>query len=561
MKFNFQVFKIKSTNKLLVLSIFLFCLLAVSVLKNISYPLFWADESMTAIGAERVLEYGYPKVHDGKNVFYDLRNSNPTLGINAKDDSYIGGAGWGQYYYGVIGYMLADKIDNIYFKTGVFRATFALVGLIGLLLFAFFLSKFFPDKFNRYLFISLFFLLELMSISLALLLREVRYYSLVIFLSSIIIGLYLNFRFYKPFNKFLFVSIEILSLCLLFVTFAPVFFISILTIGLSELIIGVFQYSKSDLRSSIKKVLPVMLSLIISLIIISPLVFYFKTFEISNAMSAFNGFNSKMYWNNMFTSISYFAKHELLWLALIMKLLLILNSKNFLMQGFSLFKISCFLTLFFIVSLFTIAKIPNFIFTRYIIYLQPILSIIVILDFLILLDLNSENGVKCFGIRNVLPLIIFCAFFIYLGFSNFKNIKSHIFELTHIYKGPLDYTIPFIKESFKKTDTLVIAANYEETSYMYYLKSKVVVGLVGNNILEDAKLNPHIIAFRSTWTEFAYVFDEYGKRAVFNRFNFSVFDFPFNNIPELNSELSMPHQFETKVWYEQDGITNLYLRK
>src|SRR5690242_19677057 len=37
-----------------------------SVFGHISYPLFWADESMTAMGTERVLQYGYPKVHDGK---------------------------------------------------------------------------------------------------------------------------------------------------------------------------------------------------------------------------------------------------------------------------------------------------------------------------------------------------------------------------------------------------------------------------------------------------------------------------------------------------------------
>jgi hypothetical protein len=41
----------------------------VSLFKNISYPLFWADESMAVMGGVRVLEYGYPKVHDGKNVF------------------------------------------------------------------------------------------------------------------------------------------------------------------------------------------------------------------------------------------------------------------------------------------------------------------------------------------------------------------------------------------------------------------------------------------------------------------------------------------------------------
>jgi len=38
----------------------------ISLFKHISYPLMWADESMTAVGAQRVFEFGYPK------VFYTL---------------------------------------------------------------------------------------------------------------------------------------------------------------------------------------------------------------------------------------------------------------------------------------------------------------------------------------------------------------------------------------------------------------------------------------------------------------------------------------------------------
>ena len=129
--FKFSEFKIRHTGKLRFLSLVLFCLLVFSVFKNISYPLFWADESMTAMGAERVLEYGYPKVHDGKNVFYDLNHPDKKLGINEKDDAYVGGAGWGQYYYGIIGYKLAETTSDIYFKTALFRATFAFAGLLG----------------------------------------------------------------------------------------------------------------------------------------------------------------------------------------------------------------------------------------------------------------------------------------------------------------------------------------------------------------------------------------------------------------------------------------------
>src|SRR4029079_14307060 len=102
--YDYADFKAKHANTFVIATVILGCLLLFSVLKNISYPLFWADESMTAIGTERVLQFGYPKVHDGKNVFYDLRHSNPTLGINEKDDAYVGGAGWGQYYFGIAGY-------------------------------------------------------------------------------------------------------------------------------------------------------------------------------------------------------------------------------------------------------------------------------------------------------------------------------------------------------------------------------------------------------------------------------------------------------------------------
>ena len=198
--YNYQVFKDKHAAKILIIAAVLFLLFIFCLFKNISYPLFWADESMTAIGSERVIQFGYPKVHDGKNVFYDLRHSNPKLGIN-EEDAYIGGTGWGHYYYGVIGYKLTEKFDDLYLKTGVYRTSFAIIGLAGLLLLAFLISRFFEDRFTKYAFFSLFIFFELISISLLLLMREVRYYSLTLFLCSLIVGLYITYRFYKPFNK------------------------------------------------------------------------------------------------------------------------------------------------------------------------------------------------------------------------------------------------------------------------------------------------------------------------------------------------------------------------
>ena len=559
--FNYDKYKAANANKFLIIAILLFCIFLLSVFKNISYPLFWADEGMTAIGSERVLEYGYPKVHDGKNVFYDLKHSNPKLGISEKDDAYVGGTGWGQYYFGTIGYLLAEETDDIYLKTALYRTTFAIIGILGLLLIGFFISKIFPDNFSRFAFITLFLLLELMSVSLAMLLREARYYSLVMFLSCLIIGMYSSFRFYKPFNKIVFICIESIALWMLFFTFSPVYFIIILTVAISELIIFVYQSFISGFISSAKKALPVICSLAIALIGVYPFLSYFKTFEISKAMNEFCGYNNLMYWDNFKIVFDYFKKFELLFFAIILKIFLVFHIKKILNKKSALFYISNFLTLFFIVFIFAIGRIPNFIYTRYIIYLQPILAIIIILDFFIILQLFSINSNNLINNKILLLVILFSGLFIYTLSSNFKYIKGHIYEISHQYKGPLDYTIPFIQEQFPRTDTLVIATNYEETSYMYYLKCKVAVGFVGNNLSEDSLITPDIIVYRKSYEKYKNVFLQYFKKSKYQAEIFPVYDNPVNNIPEFNFIPSLNHQFKTLLPENDDYAVWIFVKK
>ncbi len=535
-------FKKRNTNKILILSIILFFLFLISLFKNISYPLFWADESMTAMGSERVLEFGYPKVHDGKNVFYDLRNSNSQLGINEKDDAYIGGAGWGQYYFGTIGYKIVSQTNDIYLKTGIYRITFASVGLLGLILIGFFISRFFPDKFIKYVFISVYIFMELISISLVLSLREVRYYSLVIFLTCLIIGLYTNFRFYKRFNIILFIASESISLFLLFITFSPVYFITVLVLGISELIIIISQFKK---LKTIKETFPVYLSLFISLVSIIPFLHYFKTFEIAKVINEYYGYNFKMYCYNLNTAFNYFFHFDFILLALVFKVFLIILFKKLIKLNPVIFKISNLLTLYFIISIFCIAKIPNFIFTRYIIYLQPFLSIIIILDFFTIIKLISIKEFIQLNFKVFIISLIFFSLVLNSLINNYIYFKGHIYEICNQNKGPLDFTIPYIKNLYPKTDTLIIAANYEETSYMYYLKCKVIVGLLGYNLKDDSMLSPHIIAYRKHWKDLSFVFKEYCMKARYDGLRFPIKDIPVNNSPELNcSDTSLNHSFK-----------------
>ncbi|MGB4850123.1 MAG: hypothetical protein WBP41_19520, partial [Saprospiraceae bacterium] len=445
--------------------------------------------------------------------------------------------------------------------TGIFRATFALAGLAGVFLFGFFISGIFADRFSRYAFLTLFVLLELISVSLALLIREVRYYSLVLLLVAVVTGLYSRYRFYKPFNKIFFISILSLCLWLLFNTFAPVYFILLVTIGLTEAIVVGYQSLNTNIKTALTSSAPVLIVLLVSFVAIYPLLGYFRTFEIAGAMKDFNHFTGDLYWQNVSTAFNFFKHFDLLWLLIVFKILVLLNIKTLLKENSPSFRISSFLTLFFIVFIFLIARIPNFVYTRYIIYLQPVVSVIIVLDFLWLLKTYARESTTFMSLKMIAPLSIFTIAVITFLAVNGEYISGHVYELTHPYKGPLDYTIPFLKEKYPTSDTLVIAANYEETSYMYYLKSKVIVGFTGNNLSADSIIVPHVIAYRKTWSNYGSIFNKYLQSAPFDAQTFPVKDIPVNNIPELNFKPAFNHHFRMQLPDNDKDQTYLFLRK
>ncbi len=89
-----------------------FAVMAFAVLKNIGYPLLWNDEGETAMFAERVLDFGYPKVSDGKNVVYCLELEDKMAGRRSAGGAYLG-SGWGHFYFGAIGALAARGADAI----------------------------------------------------------------------------------------------------------------------------------------------------------------------------------------------------------------------------------------------------------------------------------------------------------------------------------------------------------------------------------------------------------------------------------------------------------------
>ncbi len=553
----------KKSGILKVLTYLLACLLLVSVFKNISYPLLWADESMTAMGSERVVKFGYPKAHDGKNVVNDMFCGTPRVAVNVKDDAFIGGANWGQYYFGAIGYKLANGGDDLYAKTGIFRSTFALIGLLGLFILAFAVSKFFNERLYRRLFWCLFPLAELISISMALHLKEVRYYSPALFFSSLIISMHIIYRFHIPFNK-IFYSIGLtILLWIVFNMFSPLYFIFRLAIGISEGTICVFGYWKTKkIKETFIATLPAFAAIAISYTCVYPLLGYFKTFEMKKILDDFYHFNSSMYWWHFSSAVRYFGKLELMWLAVAMRIGVMINYNKALSLYHKQFSVSNFLTLLFIVFLFSVPNIDSPMFTRYLIYMQPVVAIIAVIDFIVLLNIFTKNEKIFWNQKTAITVAVFAGLFGFAFFENLPFIEGHVYEMTNQYKGPLDYTIPFIKVKYPNTENLTIATNYEETSYMYYLKSKVIVGFVGNNLPEDTAFTPDLISYRqSLGSNFEGVFNYYLKKAQYTRTPFLGKDIPLNNIPELNFDRDVfNHRFKSETTDDERGQESLLIK-
>lgn len=517
--------------------IFIFLLLLFFLIfKNLSYPLLWNDEAETVMFGEQILKYGYPKIHGEKNVVHGFSVIDPNLGQNKKFDIYTGTV-WGHFYYSTIGILIARLFSDLYQKTFILRLPFAISGFIGILLFGCFFTGFLKKNNYKKLFLIFYFIIESLSISLLLHLREVRYYPLQILLINLNLILYLSFIYKKISSKKIYVLLQTFLLILLFNIYYPAFYITLIVFAISNF--SLFKNKKSDLTI-------IFLPLICSFLLTLPQIMLINPFEASNSSSKYWNFNFLEYINNLNSIIRYFLLYEILPLVLIIKLIILFIYKKRENHNEYLLKISSFLFLFFLIYVFSISFIP-YLFERYYISLQPILAIIYLLDLFFIFNLLKffEKKVQ----KKYLYIIILCSCIFIL--SKLPILNSYHYQLTHQYKGPLDYIIPYIKNNYKNPQNLVIATNYEENTYMYYLGSKTTIGYIGNNIENDLKFPPDIIIIRKCWPDNRRYLNQLLNENKYKKVIFPIGDTPTNNIPEISS-YPFSHQFKSP-----DTISNL----
>jgi hypothetical protein len=146
------------------------------------------------------------------------------------------------------------------------------------------------------------------------------------------------------------------------------------------------------------------------------------------------------------------------------------------------------------------------------------------------LGANARRSMACAAVAAVL-----LAGSIGWGYSQNRQLISwRLYEISHRYKGVLDFVIPYLRERYERPERLVIATNYEETSYIYYLGCRVIIGFLNPDMLQDLMERPDCLIYRRSWAVPTYdtIFSSFLARNAYEQVRFPVVDYAFNNIPE-----------------------------
>jgi hypothetical protein len=209
--------------------------------------------------------------------------------------------------------------------------------------------------------------------------------------------------------------------------------------------------------------------------------------------------------------------------------------------------VSNFLWLLVGVYCVVVSRTP-FIWERYFIALSPVITLVFLLDGWTLFDLLSDRvaaAARRTGILSAALVVVCLAVTVAVRIPEFRG---RLYEIRHRYRGPLDYVIPYLTETYPSPGDLVIATNYEESSLMYYLGSHVTVGFCGADLKRDLTFQPDIIIPRR-WRRNLGVLRTLAARADYAARTFPIESLLTNNYPGLSSRNpgGIVHQFKTRL--------------
>ena len=525
-------------------------LLAALTLAGLGHPLVWQDEGETVMFGQRVREFGYPRVHDGRNVVYGMGLPLADA-VDEDDDAYIGSL-WGQYYFAALGVALAEGVEDPWARTARLRMPFALAGLLGLALAFLAVSGSVPPGRGARLRAAAVYAVVLCSCtSLILHVREVRYYALVVLL----IGACLCVHFRGGTGRARAALLQTVLLTLLFNVFYPA------AVGVAAWLVlegGLRVHRRNGgLGERISAEAPLALALLTALLIALPVAAYFEIVALSQLMSARWAFGPDVYLENIGFVLRYLLRFEFLAPALLA------HGGLLALRGVAgrpapdvaepMEKAAALLRLCLCLGLIG-ARNPIY-FERYFVPLSALLVLVVGLDAIALSrwlraawsegpEIARRVAAATAGLLLLsLPVLVLI---------KSPELAGHLHQVAHPYRGPLDHVIPDLAARYPDPAALTIATNYEAEAYMYYLGSRVVGRFHDARPAArsaEAAVRADVIVPRGGQPKGLDTLEVFIEDGRFTRHVYPVEDLPYNNIPELDRGrvLAMTHRFRSSA--------------
>jgi hypothetical protein len=498
---------------------------------GLSRPLMWNDEAYTAMYAERVLDHGYPVVDDGRNVVYGL-DAPVEVGTKEPSGAYIGSP-WGEYYVAAPGALAARGTPDPYARTFRLRLPFALLGSAGVLCFLGAALPLLPGRRARLQFAAAYCLACATSISLVLHLREVRYYALVVFFGGLAVLAFRQREITRRPAEPLPGALLMIALVGLFSCYYPAFGVLAVCLGAHALAraIGAEGGRARRARDFGVRIAPVAAASAVAL----PAAVYLEVPRVVAALGAGFESSASAWLENLAIAVNNLLRFELLAPVLAVKLLLLAARRidPEAERGASRPRreLSAFLTLVLVVHVLVVSRAP-FLFERYFILLSPLLATLLLLDASRAIDLLRAS----LRLRGSLPvrLLAGAAAACLVGSLAVRapELRGRIAEIAAPVVGPLDVAIPYLLGRYQRPEDLVVATNYEDPAYMYYLGSRVIVRFNATRLARDREETPDVVIPRRPRHHAA--LRHFLEKADYERRSFPVYNTVTNQVPSLS---------------------------
>jgi hypothetical protein len=514
------------------------------VLAGLDAPLLWEDEAETAMWGRRILEFGYPKVHgrDG-GVLYGVHH--PTaLGIRQPLDAYVGSP-WGQYYFAAAPVAWSDAADDLAERTWRVRLPFAVAGWLGTVLLGIVgASSWPPAAGGRARFWLGYGVCLVLSVSLQLHLREVRYYPLVVLGVSAAAWLAAHRHVRGDLAPLLHTLLLAPVLWILFNLFYPVFAAITATAGCALGLRALRSPASARVRALelTRDAAPYLLAFAAALPLVAIYGISDQDRSFADTYGPANPLGRRIGW-----AAWYLLRYELVVPAVLgaLALGLALRRAGSARGELRVLVGACHLLLGLVaIWVALVARTPLF-FERYLVALSPVLGIATVLAVGGLLALRETPARRCAqaGIAAIALALAGSAA------VRVPELRGRWTELLEPYRGPLDHVIPYLAERYPDPAELVIATNYEDFSYMFYLRAKTTFGFYAplEVRIHDLETAPDVIIPRP-WMANLRALQHLAAQGEYVPHEFPVANVLVNNLPELSHNPSgAVHRFTSPV--------------